>query len=108
MRIKECKKFLFKLYPSYIILYVLYYKKKNESYGQPVIIIILFHRGIPKEPVSPDKIDKAEMAFKLYDRDKDGFVTKSEMDRIARQLTREQIDMVDICKYRNYSIRLFF
>ena len=51
-------------------------------------------RGIPKEPVSPDKVDKAEMAFKLYDRDKDGFVTKSEMNRIAKNLTTDQIDKV--------------
>ena len=44
--------------------------------------------------MSPDKVDKAEMAFKLYDRDKDGFVTKSEMNRIAKNLTTDQIDKV--------------
>ena len=53
-------------------------------------------RGIPKEPVSPDKVDKAEMAFKLYDKDKDGYVTKGEMNRLARKLTTEQIDKVSI------------
>ena len=53
-------------------------------------------RGIPKEPVSPDKVDKAEMAFKLYDKDKDGYVTKGEMNRLARKLTTEQIDKVSL------------
>jgi Ca2+-binding EF-hand superfamily protein len=51
-------------------------------------------RGIPQEPLSPDKVDKAEMAFKLYDKDKDGYVTKGEMNNLARKLTRDQIDKV--------------
>ena len=54
----------------------------------------IYPRGIPKEPVSPDKVDKAEMAFKLYDKDKDGYVTKGEMNRLARKLTTDQIDKV--------------
>ena len=53
-----------------------------------------WNKGIPKVPVSPDKVDKAEMAFKLYDKDKDGFVTKYEMNRLAKKLTTDQIDQV--------------
>ena len=34
------------------------------------------------------------MAFKLYDKDKDGYVTKGEMNKLAKNLTREQIEKV--------------
>ena len=51
-------------------------------------------RGVPQEPPSPDKVDKAEMAFKLYDKDKNGYVTKGEMNKLARNLTKVQIDKV--------------
>ena len=34
------------------------------------------------------------MAFKLYDKDKNGFVTKGEMNKLAKNLTKEQIDKV--------------
>ena len=51
-------------------------------------------RGIPQEPPSPDKVDKAEMAFKLYDKDKDGYITKGEMNKLAKNLTKDQIDKV--------------
>ena len=53
-------------------------------------------RGIPQEPPAPDKVDKAEMAFKLYDKDKDGYVTKGEMNKLARNLTKDQIDKVKV------------
>jgi len=49
-------------------------------------------KGIPQEPPSPDKADKAEMAFKLYDKDKDGYVTRGEMNKLAKNLTKGQID----------------
>ena len=32
------------------------------------------------------------MAFKLYDRDKDGFITKTEFIRLSKNLTKEQIE----------------
>ena len=64
----------------------------QESEGERHI----YPRGIPKEPVSPDKVDKAEMAFKLYDKDKDGYVTKGEMNRLARKLTTVLIDKVSL------------
>ena len=40
------------------------------------------------------KLDKAELAFRLYDKDKDGFITKGEMNKLAKNLTKEQIDKV--------------
>ena len=39
------------------------------------------------------------MAFKLYDKDKDGYVTKGEMNKLAKNLTKDQIDKV-IVDYR--------
>ena len=41
-----------------------------------------------------ERQDKAEMAFKLYDKDKDGYITKAEMTKLSKTLTKEQIDMV--------------
>ena len=34
------------------------------------------------------------MAFKLYDKDKDGYVTRGEMNKLAKNLTKDQIDKV--------------
>lgn len=34
------------------------------------------------------------MAFKLYDKDKDGYITKSEMEKLSKNLTKEQIEKV--------------
>ena len=50
----------------------------------------LFRRGGP-----PDKKDKAEMAFRLYDKDKDGFITKGEMVKLSKTLTKEQVEKVN-------------
>ena len=36
------------------------------------------------------------MAFKLYDKDKDGYVTKGEMNKLAKNLTKDQIDKVKV------------
>ena len=41
---------------------------------------------------SVDRLDKAEMAFKLYDKDKDGYITKAEMVKLSKNLTKDQID----------------
>ena len=43
--------------------------------------------------------DKAEMAFKLYDRDKDGYITKAEMVKLSKNLTKDQVEKVD-SRYR--------
>jgi len=48
--------------------------------------------GIPTEPRDAGK--QAEIAFRLYDKDKDGFITKSEMEKLSKTLTKEQIDKV--------------
>ena len=34
------------------------------------------------------------MAFKLYDKDKDGFITKAEMVKLSKNLTKEQVEKV--------------
>jgi len=36
--------------------------------------------------------DKAQMAFKLYDKDKDGYITKAEMVKLSKNLTKEQVE----------------
>ena len=51
-------------------------------------------RGRPQKPPSPDKVDKAEMAFKLYDKDKDGYITRAEMVKLSKNLTKEQVEKV--------------
>ena len=37
---------------------------------------------------------QAELAFKLYDKDKDGYITKAEMEKLSKNLSKEQIDKV--------------
>ena len=37
---------------------------------------------------------QAELAFKLYDKDKDGYITKNEMEKLSKTLTKEQIEKV--------------
>jgi len=44
------------------------------------------------EKAGESKQDKAEMAFKLYDKDKDGYITKAEMVKLSKTLTREQVE----------------
>ena len=34
------------------------------------------------------------MAFKLYDRDKDGYITKAEMVKLSKNLTKDQVEKV--------------
>ena len=44
--------------------------------------------------MAADKVDKTEMAFKLYDKDKDGFITRQEMVKLSKNLTKEQVEKV--------------
>lgn len=37
---------------------------------------------------------QAEIAFRLYDKDKDGYITKTEMEKLSKNLSKEQIDKV--------------
>ena len=57
-------------------------------------IYIVFPRRVAQPPPPPDKQDKAEMAFKLYDKDKDGYITKGEMVKLSKTLTKEQVEKV--------------
>ena len=41
-----------------------------------------------------DKQDKAEMAFRLFDKDKDGYITKGEMVKLSKTLSKEQVEKV--------------
>ena len=47
-----------------------------------------------EERPKPDTSRQAEIAFRLYDKDKDGFITKSEMEKLSKSLTKEQINRV--------------
>eukprot|EP00090_Calanus_glacialis_P034359 TRINITY_DN5764_c0_g1_i1.p2 TRINITY_DN5764_c0_g1~~TRINITY_DN5764_c0_g1_i1.p2 ORF type:complete len:172 (-),score=70.32 TRINITY_DN5764_c0_g1_i1:84-599(-) len=40
----------------------------------------------------PPPPDKAQMAFKLYDKDKDGYITRAEMVKLSKTLTKEQVE----------------
>ena len=39
-------------------------------------------------------IDKAEAAFRVFDKNKDGFITKDEFSQVSKKLTRKQVDAV--------------
>ena len=41
-----------------------------------------------------EAIAKAERAFKLFDKDNDGYITKDEFQKISKKLNREQIEAV--------------
>ena len=55
------------------------------------------------EKNAPKKPDNTELAFKLYDKDKDGFITKSEMSKVSKRLSKEQVDkvMITTTNYNN-------
>jgi len=38
-----------------------------------------------------DSGKQAELAFKLYDKDRDGYITKSEMEKLSKTLTKDQV-----------------
>ena len=41
-----------------------------------------------------EAIAKAERAFKLFDKDNDGYITKEEFAKISKKLNREQVEAV--------------
>ena len=47
-----------------------------------------------RHPAPKDHAKQAELAFKLYDKDKDGYITKSEMEKLSKTLTKSQIEKV--------------
>ena len=50
--------------------------------------------NVNEERPKPDTSRQAEIAFRLYDKDKDGYITKSEMEKLSKNLSKEQIDKV--------------
>ena len=46
-------------------------------------------RPLPPEPESAER--RAERAFKVFDKNHDGFVTKDEMLRLCKNLSKEQV-----------------
>ena len=50
-----------------------------------------------------DSAKQAELAFKLYDKDKDGYITKSEMEKLSKTLSKEQIEKVTSKKVNFFS-----
>ena len=46
------------------------------------------------QPQPADKQDKAEMAFRMFDKDKDGYITKGEMVKLSKTLSKEQVEKV--------------
>ena len=61
-------------------------------------VIKLFLQAMDDRPAEdrpkPDAGKQAEIAFKLYDKDRDGYITKSEMEKLSKNLSKEQIDKV--------------
>lgn len=41
-----------------------------------------------------DRTGKADTAFKLFDKNKDGFITREEFAQVSKKLTKKQIDAV--------------
>ena len=59
-----------------------------------VKLIQTFFRKSSQQSGAAGGADKAQMAFKLYDRDKDGYITKAEMVKLSKNLTKEQVEKV--------------
>ena len=49
--------------------------------------------------------ETAQVAFKLYDRDKDGYITKAEMVKISKTLTKEQVEKVIFVNGHEHKIK---
>ena len=56
----------------------------------------------------PPPPDKAQMAFKLYDKDKDGYITRAEMVKLSKTLTKEQVEKVSVSDRPHISLSAFF
>ncbi len=54
--------------------------------------------------------NKAEMAFKVFDKDNDGFITKDEFQKISKKLSKEQVNtssLVTLNKLHSYYWKFF-
>ena len=50
-----------------------------------------------EERPKPDTSRQAEIAFRLYDKDKDGYITKSEMEKLSKTLTKVNFQFLNLC-----------
>ena len=50
-----------------------------------------------EERPKPDTSRQAEIAFRLYDKDKDGYITKSEMEKLSKTLTKVSFQFLQLC-----------
>ena len=50
-----------------------------------------------EERPKPDTSRQAEIAFRLYDKDKDGYITKSEMEKLSKTLTKVNFQFFQLC-----------
>ena len=49
-------------------------------------------QGPIREPKRVSDMESSEIAFSLYDKDKDGYVTSNEMKKISKKLTDDQVN----------------
>ena len=54
-------------------------------------------QGAVREPKTVSDMDKVEIAFSLFDGNKDGYVTSNEMMKKSKNLTKDQVDKVCHC-----------
>ena len=58
-------------------------------------------QGPIREPKRVSEMESSEIAFSLFDKDKDGYVTSSEMKKISKTLTDDQVDKESALKYKS-------
>ena len=49
-------------------------------------------QGPIREPKRVSQMESSEIAFSLFDKDKDGYVTSNEMKKISKTLTEDQVN----------------
>ena len=49
---------------------------------------------VHEKSCTPPKRDKAELVFDFMDTDRDGYVTKKQLMRLCRNLTKEQVNVI--------------
>ena len=57
-------------------------------------------QGPIREPKRVSEMESSEIAFSLFDKDKDGYVTSNEMKKISKTLTDDQVNKESTLKYR--------
>ena len=77
-----------------LLNFQIFWTKKVINFLRWVSCIWLRYCDFRKGSQPPTPQDKAEMAFKLYDKDKDGYITRAEMVKLSKTLTKEQVEKV--------------